>query len=184
MCRLGFGRCHRVVNKDCRLSPSTSLSSLWFLLLAYIVPAVLAHVCRSHTSHPRASEFNTSHIRIHHVRQPLQLLFVATFDPSSVPKLSLILSAGFPLSVDTYICVVRRPSSDLSCTSVTGRKRCQHTNRSGLTSNFTQTSTQYIWSCWPPRRRHLHANRFHAIPAPLLSLCCHRCVSNVSNCNR
>jgi len=40
MCRLDAGRCHRVVNKGCRLSPSTSLSSSWFLLLAYIAPVV------------------------------------------------------------------------------------------------------------------------------------------------
>jgi len=39
MCRLDAGRSHRVVNKGCRLSPSTSLSSSW-LLLAYIAPVV------------------------------------------------------------------------------------------------------------------------------------------------
>ena len=31
-------------------------------------------------------------------------LFVVTSDPSSVPKPSLILSAGLPLSVDMYVC--------------------------------------------------------------------------------
>jgi len=40
-------RCHRVVNKDCRLLPSTSLSSLWFVLLAYIAPVAGMHrTCR------------------------------------------------------------------------------------------------------------------------------------------
>jgi len=40
MCRLDAGHCRLVVNKGCRLSPSTSPSSLWFLLLAYIAPVV------------------------------------------------------------------------------------------------------------------------------------------------
>jgi len=46
MCRLDAGRCHRVVNKGCRLSLSTSPSSSWFLLLAYIAPFVGIHRTR------------------------------------------------------------------------------------------------------------------------------------------
>jgi len=69
MCRLHASHCRHVVNKGCRLSPSTSLSSLWFLLLAYIAPVVgiyrtrrlgyllLTYICCLHTSH--ASTFNT-----------------------------------------------------------------------------------------------------------------------------
>lgn len=52
-------------------------------------------------------------------------LFVVTSDPSSVPKPSLILSAGLPLSVDKYVCFppACRPSSNSSSTSATGRKK-------------------------------------------------------------
>jgi len=42
---LVIARC-LVVNKGCRLSPSTSLSSSWFLLLAYIAPVVGIHHTR------------------------------------------------------------------------------------------------------------------------------------------
>jgi len=58
MCRLNANHRHCVVNKDCRLSPSTPPSSLWFLLLTYIAPGVGIHrTCRSHTLRP--PEFNT-----------------------------------------------------------------------------------------------------------------------------
>ena len=43
---LDAGLCRLVVNKGCHLSPSTSLSSLWFLLLAYIAPVVGIHHTR------------------------------------------------------------------------------------------------------------------------------------------
>jgi len=46
MRRLDAGLCRLVVNKGCRLSPSTALSSLWFLLLAYIAPVVDIHRTR------------------------------------------------------------------------------------------------------------------------------------------
>jgi len=57
MCRLDASHRCLVVNKGCRLSPSTSLSSSWFLLLAYIAPVVGINrtrrlpTCRSHTLH-------------------------------------------------------------------------------------------------------------------------------------
>jgi len=40
MCWLDASHCCLVVNKGCRLLPSASLPSLWFLLLAYIAPVV------------------------------------------------------------------------------------------------------------------------------------------------
>jgi len=46
MCRLNASHCCLVVDKGCRLSPSTSLSSSWFLLLAYIAPVVGIHRTR------------------------------------------------------------------------------------------------------------------------------------------
>ena len=46
MCRLNASHCCLVVNKDYRLSPSTSLSSSWFLSLAYIALVVGIHHTR------------------------------------------------------------------------------------------------------------------------------------------
>ena len=41
MCRLDAGRCYCVVNKDSPLSPSTSLSSSWFLLMPVLLRCLL-----------------------------------------------------------------------------------------------------------------------------------------------
>jgi len=46
MCLLDASHHCLVFNKDCRLSPSTSQSSSWFLLLAYIAPVVGIHRTR------------------------------------------------------------------------------------------------------------------------------------------
>ena len=66
MCRLdAISHRRLVVNKGCRWTPSTSLSSSWFLLLAYIIAPVVGINCtrrpartrRSHTPHD--STFNS-----------------------------------------------------------------------------------------------------------------------------
>jgi len=73
---LDAGHCCLVVNKGCRLSPSTSLSSLWFLSLAYIAPVVGIHRTR------RLDHLSLAYIalavRVHHTH----LLLIVTPSPS------------------------------------------------------------------------------------------------------